>query len=174
MPVFFYQHYTEPFTGGLEAYRSLPEPRAVVGLSMGGLLAAKLAAEEDPQALVALAPYLAWLMPTYKGTNSVRDPERRKHSPNYPYFPTASFAEMLKLSRLTSPLLPRVKAPALVLQAGYDSTVPEEAIMRYYNLLGSRQKDRRLYQESEHDLLLDVQADAVATDIRDWLLQVMR
>lgn len=172
---------------GLEAYRSLPEPRAVVGLSMGGLLAAKLAAEENPKALVALvpalgfknplsplAPYLAWLMPTYKGTNSVRDPERRKHSPNYPYFPTASFAELLKLSRLTSPLLPQVKAPALVLQAGYDSTVPEQAIMRYYNLLGSRQKDRRVYQESEHDLLLDVQADAVATDIRDWLLQVMR
>ncbi|RIH78922.1 Carboxylesterase [Calidithermus terrae] len=169
----------------LEAYRSLPQPRAVVGLSMGGLLAAKLAAEEPTEALVALvpalgfvdrlapfAPYLSWLIRRGKGTNSVLDPERRRNNPNYPYFPTKAFVEVLELARLVPGYLPRVKAPALVLQARHDSTVAEAAVRRYYELLGSASKEHKVY-DSEHDLLLDSKADEVAADVAAWLLRVL-
>lgn len=169
----------------LEAYQSLPEPKAVVGLSMGGLLAAKLAAEQKPAALVALVPfleavdkkayltpYIHWVMPWAQGTNSVRDPERKKNSPNYPNFPTVALVELLKLQRQIPALLPKITAPALVLQAAYDSTSSEAGLRRYYALLGSGQKEYRVY-ESEHDLLLDSQADKVAADIRDWLMKVL-
>lgn len=169
----------------LEAYQSLPEPKAIVGLSMGGLLAAKLAAEQNPAAMVAivpfleavdkkayLAPYIHWVMPWAKGTNSVRDPERRKNSPNYPNFPTLALVELLKLQRQIPALLPKVKAPTLVMQAAYDSTSSEAGLRRYYALLGSAQKEYRVYQ-SEHDLLLDTEADQVAADVRDWLLKVL-
>ncbi|WP_126205173.1 alpha/beta hydrolase, partial [Thermus scotoductus] len=44
-------------------YRELPEPRGVVGLSMGALLSAHLAAETPTQALVALAPAMALKKP---------------------------------------------------------------------------------------------------------------
>lgn len=168
-----------------EAYLSLPEPRGIVSLSMGGLLAAKLAAEYRPVALAALvpalgfinkaaylAPYIHRLMPWAGGTASVRDAELREKSPNYPRFPTVALAEMVKLQRQIPALLPRVKAPALVMQAAHDSTIPEAAVQRYYELLGSSQKEYRVY-DSEHDLLLDTQADRVAADVRDWLAKVM-
>jgi len=169
----------------LQAYQSLSEPRAIVGLSMGGLLAAKLAAEQKPAALVALvpflqpvnktaylAPYIHWVMPWAKGTNSVQDAERRKNSPNYPNFPTIALVELLKLQGQIPALLPKVTAPALVLQAAYDTTSAEAGLRRYYALLGSPQKEYRVYQ-SEHDLLLDAEADKVAADICDWLLKVL-
>lgn len=169
----------------LEAYRSLPSPKAVVGLSMGGLLAAKIAAEEAPQALVAmvpalgfvnktayLAPYLSWAIPIAKGTASVRDAERKAKSPNYPWMPTGAVAELVKLQREVDPLLPKIKAPALVLQARHDSTIPEASVRRYYQRLGSAHKQYKVY-DSEHDLLLDSEADKVAADIRDWLQGIL-
>jgi carboxylesterase len=169
----------------LEAYRSLPEPRALVTLSMGALLGAKLAAEEGTSAFVAmvpalgfvnplapLAPYLRWVVPTFKGTNAVRDPQRKKNNPNYPYFPTSAFVEVLKLRRQIPPLLPRITAPALVLQAQHDSTIPQAAVRRYYELLGSSSKEYKVY-DSEHDLLLDAKADEVAQDVNAWLKRVL-
>ncbi|MBF6596122.1 MAG: alpha/beta fold hydrolase [Thermaceae bacterium] len=168
-----------------QAYLSLPEPRAIVSLSMGGLLAVKLAAEYPAAALVALvpalgfvnkmaylAPYIHWVMPWAEGTKSVRDAQRREQSPNYPRFPTVALAEMVELQRQIPALLPKVTAPALVMQAAHDSTIPQAEVRRYYALLGSSQKDYRVY-DSEHDLLLDTQADQVATDIRDWLIKVL-
>lgn len=168
-----------------EAYLSLSEPKAIVSLSMGGLLAAKLTAEYNPAALVALvpalgfvnraaylAPYIHWFMPWAGGTASVRDAEQRKQNPNYPRFPTVALAEMVRLQRQIPALLPKVTAPALVMQAAHDSTIPEVDVRRYYNLLGSRQKEYKVY-DSEHDLLLDTQALKVATDIRDWLAKML-
>lgn len=168
-----------------EAYLSLPEPRGIVSLSMGGLLGAKLAAEYPCAALVALvpalgfvnpaaylAPYIHWLMPWAGGTASVRDPDQRKQSPNYPRFPTVALAEMVKLQRQIPALLPKIKAPALVAQAAHDSTIPARAVRHYYDLLGSAQKEYRVY-DSEHDLLLDTQAEQVATEVRDWLAKTL-
>lgn len=169
----------------LEAYRSLPQPKAVVGLSMGGLLAGKIAAEEGAAALVAMvpalgfadplapfAPYVHWLVPRGKGTESVRDPERKRNNPNYPYFPTTAFVEVLKLRNQLPGLLPKVQAPALVVQAAHDSTIPEKAVRQYYSLLGSQRKEYKVFTESEHDVLLDSQADEVAAFVRNWLVGV--
>jgi len=91
-------------------YRELPEPRGVVGLSMGALLSAHLAAETPTQALVALAPamalkhplaplapFLAWLIPRFPGPDSIQDPELKRQNPNYPYFPTRALLQLLAL-----------------------------------------------------------------------------
>lgn len=163
------------------AYRELPEPRGVVGLSMGALLAAHLAAEHPTQALVALAPalelqsplaplapLLAWLIPRFPGPNSIQDPALQKQNPNYPYFPTRALLELLALMRRTPGILPRVQAPALVVEAGRDRVV--KGVERYYRLLGSRHKEYRVFSESGHDLLLDRCQDRVASTVRDWLI----
>jgi carboxylesterase len=169
----------------LDAYNTLAEPRAIVGLSMGCLLAGRLAAQQGTAALVAmvpflephnktayLAPYVHWFMPWAKGTNSVRKPDMRSQSPNYPHFPTKTLVEVLDLQRQMPGFLPQITAPALVLEAAYDSTSAASGVRRYYELLGSTQKDYRVFAESEHDLLLDTQAQETADTVRDWLLGV--
>ncbi len=160
-----------------EAYAALPEPRGVVGLSMGALLAAEM----PTQALVALAPalalrsplaplapLLAWLIPRFPGPDSIRDPELKKQNPNYPYFPTRAVLELLALMRKTPEVLPRVRAPALVVEAGQDRVV--QGVRPYYELLGSPRKDYRVFSESGHDLLLDRDRERVARAARDWLI----
>lgn len=165
------------------AYRELPEPRGVVGLSMGALLAAHLAAETPTQALVALAPALAlkhplaplaplfaWLIPRFPGPDSIQDPERKRSNPNYPYFPTRALPQLLALMRRTPEVLPRVEAKALVVEAGRDKVVHPAGVRGYYALLGSSRKAYLVFPESGHDLLLDRDREAVAQAVRDWLL----
>jgi len=164
-----------------EAYLSLSEPRAIVGLSMGGLLTGWLAAELKPSAIVALAPalglinktaylapYLHRFKPWAKSTNPAEEARRREQSPNYPNFPTVALVQLIELQKRLPALLPRVVAPALVLQAAHDDSVPEAAIRRYFALLGSPQKQYRVYQ-SQHDMLLDPLARQISDDIVAWL-----
>ncbi|WP_337844000.1 alpha/beta fold hydrolase [Thermus sp.] len=173
------------YRAALEAYRALPKPKGVVGLSMGALLAAMLAAEEEASFLVALAPalalknplaglapYLHPLIPKAPPTRSVSDPARRKKSPNYPWIPTSAVAELIRLQKATDPLLPKVKAPALVVQALGDTTVSPKGVRRFYERLGSERKDLMAY-ESEHDLLLDLRAEEVARDVTLWIQGVL-
>ncbi|ULR40918.1 carboxylesterase [Thermus sp. NEB1569] len=164
-------------------YRELPEPRGVVGLSMGALLSAHLAAETPTQALVALAPamalkhplaplapLLAWLIPRFPGPDSIQDPELKKQNPNYPYFPTRALLQLLALMRRTPDVLPKVKANALVIEAGRDKVVDPAGVRGYHALLGSSRKEYLVFPESGHDLLLDRDREAVALAVRDWLI----
>ena len=155
---------------------------AVVGLSMGSLLAAFVAAENEVSALVAavpalafsnplapLAPYLSWLLPKMPGAASIRDQELRKQNPNYPYFPTRSFVELLRLSRQTPTKLPAVRAPALVLGASHDKVIPAGALRRYYQLLGSAEKELLFIEGSGHDVFLDARAEEASARVISWL-----
>ncbi len=164
------------------AYRDLAPPRAVVGLSMGGLLAAWLAAEAGAEALVALAPalgfrnplaslapYLHWLIPRHAGESSILDPELKKRSPNYPWFPSRAFVELYRLARLTPEKLSRVEASTLVIAAGEDTVVPRAAVRRYFELLGSRDKTFSVLEDSGHDMLLDRHRDEAARRVVAFL-----
>jgi len=160
---------------------------AIIGLSMGSLLAAYLSASDSPAALVALvpalgfqnplaplAPYLSRIIKKLPGTDSVSDPELRRQNPNYPYFPTSAFVELLKLSRQAPDWLPAIKNPALVVRADQDKVIPTNAVKRYFTLLGSQQKEVWTAPDSGHDLLLDRNATAVARKIIAWLEEQVR
>ena len=70
--------------------------------------------------------------------------------------------------RMTPEVLPQVKAPALVVEAGKDRVV--KGVDRYFALLGSPRKDYVVFPESGHDLLLDRDREAVARAVCDWLI----
>lgn len=165
----------------LNAYLSLPEPRCIVALSMGTLLGAKLAAEHNPAALVAVAPflvpqnkiaylskYLHPIIPWSKGTNSVRDPNKLASSPNYARFPVKTLAEVVQLQKIATSALPKITAPTLILEAKYDSTSAPSGVKMYFEKISSSKKTY-IQIESEHDIFLDNQAETANNLIRDWL-----
>jgi carboxylesterase len=115
----------------------------VVGLSMGGAIAAQLAAHTpDVRALVLLAPYLlpppsvrwaartAWAwgvvqpyMPG-RGAASVHDPREGAASRAYGVFPPSALRALVATAEKGRRALPRVTAPTLVVNSREDNRIP--------------------------------------------------
>jgi carboxylesterase len=115
----------------------------LVGLSMGGALAARLAAKDlGVRALVLLAPYLTppasvtvvgrsaplWgLAVPYiagRGDASVHDPVARTESLAYGMFPPGAVAALVETASAARRALPAITAPTLVVQSREDNRLP--------------------------------------------------
>jgi carboxylesterase len=115
----------------------------LVGLSMGGALAARLAAKDlDVRVLVLLAPYLTpppsvavmgrgarlWeLAIPYlggRGDASVHDPAARGESLAYGVFPPRAVAALVETAVAARRALPAITAPTLVVQSREDNRIP--------------------------------------------------
>lgn len=115
----------------------------VGGLSMGGALAARLAAENDRvDALILLAPYL--LVPfsiravaatsrlwgvalpfvAGRGERSVHDPDAARRGLAYGMFSPASLRAMVATARAGHASLSRVRVPTLVVNSADDNRIP--------------------------------------------------
>jgi len=116
---------------------------AVVGLSMGGALAARLAAESTRvQALVLLAPYftppsgvrtaraLSWfwspLMPYVRGggEESVHDPVARDASRAYGTFSAGALSALVDTAAAGRRAVPRLRLPTLIINSERDNRIP--------------------------------------------------
>lgn len=115
----------------------------LVGLSMGGALAARLAAKDlDLRVLVLLAPYLtppasvsvvgrtarlcALAVPYIggRGDASVHDPAARTASLAYGRFPPRAVAALVETAAAARRALPAITAPTLVVQSREDNRIP--------------------------------------------------
>lgn len=140
--------YADAAREALAALRPAERWTAVVGLSMGGALAARLAAESrDLRALVLLAPYLAplpsvrwaartshaWgvLLPYVgaRGEQSVHDPTARAESHAYGVFPPRALRALVETAAAGLAALPRVTAPTLVVHSREDNRIPVATAM---------------------------------------------
>ena len=116
---------------------------AVVGLSMGGALAARLSAESTGvQALVLLAPYftppfavraalaLSWfwspLMPYARGggEESVHDPVARNASRAYGTFSAGALSALVDTATAGRRAVPRLRLPTLIINSEQDNRIP--------------------------------------------------
>jgi len=116
---------------------------AVIGLSMGGALAARLCAESTRvQALVLLAPYLtpptdvqaaralSWLwsplMPYVRGGGeaSVHDPVARDASRAYGTFSAGALSALVETAATGRRAIPRLRLPTLVINSEHDNRIP--------------------------------------------------
>ncbi|HMI57607.1 MAG TPA: alpha/beta fold hydrolase [Gemmatimonadaceae bacterium] len=166
---------------------------ALVGLSMGGALAATLAAD-DPAlaALVLLAPYIdappllrllvraapaiGVVMPYVggAGTQSIHDPAARAEALAYGATTPQLVRELVRAADAARAALPRVTAPTLYMQSKEDNRITESVARNAFALLGARTKKLEMLEGCGHVLTVDYCREKVATMVIAWLRSVER
>jgi carboxylesterase len=159
---------------------------AVVGLSMGGLVAANLgierAADVAGVALVApavgftnrLAPLsglIARVVPYAPAPRSVHDPAVQARMTNYPQVEAGSFASLYQYSRRTLARAPALRRPLLLIASRRDTVIPPRAIEAFLARVGTpaAQREVRWLQRSGHDILMDMERETAFGLIGGWL-----
>ena len=160
----------------------------VVGLSMGGALSVRLAADTpDIPALVLVAPFLAmlrgsdtlvrasWLwgafvprLPT-ASESSVFDPVARATSVAYGAMSTRALRELRLTAHRGWNSLRQVRAPVLVIQSKTDNRVTTADTSRAFDLLGSAEKSIEWTEGAGHVVTVDFGWQHVASAIGDWM-----
>jgi carboxylesterase len=166
-----------PHTEWLESSRRrLLELRAqhavvfAVGLSLGGLLALALSAEERVDALVVvgtplrLRPSVRWLVPLLKHVmpyprkaagSDIRDPAARRRHPSLQVMPLASVQELMHLQERVERGLARVEAPILIAHGGHDATARLADAHVIHARVSSAQRELLVLPDSGHVVPVD-------------------
>lgn len=161
---------------------------ALVGLSLGGALAARVAADDpDLAALVLLAPYLdtpPWLrvltqaapaigvvMPYVggDGSQSIHDPAARAEALAYGAATPQLVRELVRAADDARAQLPRVTAPTLYVQSKEDNRITPEVAARAFASIGAHSKQLEMLSGCGHVLTVDFCRDKVASLVIDWL-----
>lgn len=159
---------------------------AVVGLSMGGLVALHLALArpERLRAVVAIAPalrqahHLAPLVPFVAPFRRYLSVPARGYSAatrarlaqGYTRLPTAAFLSLVAYARWLEPRLPQVRVPTLVVHSRADRVIHPASATRIYARLGCAEKALRWFERSGHEMLVDCEADAVLDAVEEFVL----
>lgn len=170
------------------------KPVAIVGFSMGGLLALRLARlfPEQVSALVIIAAplrlrpfqvrgiralcalpvdYQAYpkiCVPKFSGSD-ISDPVVRAQNPGLRAFPLAALENLLDLMDEVRPDLPNIKAPTLVIHGRQDHTVPMDDSLELTGSLGSEVIERLWLDKSFHIVTLDIERSLVIDAISKFL-----
>ena len=160
----------------------LSPPVAIVGFSMGGLLALRLA-RLYPERISALAvmsaplrlrPFQvmgiravgrlpvdyarrAWAAVPKLFGSDVSDPAMRVDNPSLHAFPVAALGNLLDLMDTVRPDLPAVRQPTLVVHGRQDHTVPMDDSLELTGSLGSDVIERLWLDRSFHIVAQDVE-----------------
>ena len=160
----------------------------VVGLSMGGALAARLAAETKAVgALVLASPYLtmppvgdiaartSWLwgalVPTVRTSSdhSVLDPEARAVSLGYGAFTSRSLRALRLTAQRGRNALPDVQTPTLVVQSTTDNRITTADTELAFKHLGAKDKSLHWIDGAGHVITVDYGWQRVVAMAGDWM-----
>ncbi len=162
---------------------------AVVGQSLGGLLALHAAASHSEISCVASLAAPLWLeglgglaarlvrahkMPLRKlpklGGSDVRDRAAKRANPCYPAVPTRALGQLLDFMTVVDGELGRVAQPVLVLHARRDHTAPVRCASRIVDgLTASPDVRLRILPRSYHLIAVDVERDIVAAEVANFI-----
>lgn len=163
---------------------------AVVGLSMGGALAARLAGDPefpDVPAVVLLAPYLEppafvrWAALTSVGwgtvatyvdsldPRSIHDESERGRALGYGVMTPAALRALVRVAAGASRGLPQVTAPTLMIQSLHDNRISAAGARRAFARIGSAEKRMIWRDVGGHILTVDHGREDVIADVASWL-----
>jgi len=183
-----WQDWSAAVERAVDAMRARGLRVAVIGQSLGGLLALHLASRRSDLAAVGslaaplwldglaarLAPWIASgrlpvrAIPKLRGSD-VRDPRVRRENPGYRGMPARALGQLLAFMRITDDALPRITAPVLVLHAAHDHAAPVACAARIAELTRARRV--RILPRSYHVIAADVERDIVAAEVAAFLRQ---
>jgi carboxylesterase len=176
---------------GFDLMRMLCAKVAVVGQSLGGLLALHLASRRKEVAAVASLAAPLWLdglgrhvakwssdgllqrvLPRLRtipklGGSDVRDKRVRAENPCYDSIPLRALGQLTQFMEVVDTALPQVTQPVLVLHGAQDHTAPVACAYRIAER--ARAERTRILSQSYHLLAVDVERDIVATEVIDFL-----
>lgn len=173
--------------GAEGAYQELAErgPVIAVGLSMGSLMAAHLAAAhpERVRGLVLLAnaawlrPSMAWLLrasglfhiPDFllkKGGSDIADPEARHSQISYTADPVHAAIDLERGGRQMRARFGQIRCPTLILHGALDRVCPVSNARRVANLLGKSDVRVVILPRSHHIVTRDVERAEVSRELR--------
>lgn len=154
----------------------------VIGLSMGGLLALKLAAEYQVDRLVSLSTpiFIADkrlnMLPVYRMFRDFVPKKRKiyadidpKYSVGYAATPLSSLTSLLQLIQHVEILLPKIHAPLLIVQGWHDHTVQPQSAQYIYDLVASVDKTLLWLEKSGHIVTIDSEHEHVFRKISEFL-----
>lgn len=162
---------------------------AVVGLSMGGALAARLAADlgDELPALVLLAPYLdmpgavrrlarsarywRWLLPYFPtgGRRSVHDAAAAARGLGHGIMTPAALRALYETMIAGRDALPAVKSPTLLVQSREDNRIAASSAERAFAALGPAEKELVWIEGAGHVITVDFGHERVFALVADWL-----
>jgi carboxylesterase len=179
--------------GEFETLRARHPWTSVVGLSMGGALAIRLAAErDDVGALVLLAPYIdmppvvrrlaetsgawGWLVPYFstRGAASIRDPSAAARALGHGVLTPTALRALYDVVNDAVRSMPLVRAPALVIQSREDNRIAPESAERGFARLGSPEKRFIWTNGAGHVITVDYGHQRVYELTSDWLTRHYR
>ncbi len=146
----------------------------VVALSMGGLVALKLAMDRPERlaGLVLVAPALRFVDPLTSLTPLLSMvakfwamPKAPKdcayEARNYAYFPTKTFASFQDFARHVEVNLPRVKTPICLMHSKVDRTIQWISSQIIHDRVSSEVKELHWFERSGHEMMMDREKDRV-------------
>lgn len=158
----------------------------VAGLSMGGVLALRIAREKQVTGVVTMASPMrfknkkarfAWFM-HYFVPYQYRSETKREHIEErivpYDRTPVKSVASLRRLIHNVRARLHQIRVPALVIQGGEDETIyPDDA---HIILAGLGSQDKRLlwYPNSTHIIVLDHDRKQMFAEIAQFFARIGR
>jgi len=157
----------------------------VVGLSMGGLVTLDLAMKHPKNVagivtvaaalkfqdkLAFLSPLLAKVASSWPSPKAYHDKALEKQrNRNYPKFATDSFAELYRYARHIEENLSFVHCPALILHSKVDQVIQPQAAQIIHDRISSTSKKLVWFEKSGHEMMLDMESEAVIRTIADYL-----
>ncbi|KAL9324400.1 hypothetical protein ACSQ67_009257 [Phaseolus vulgaris] len=177
LPCFCYGH----STGAAIILKALLDPKVETSIVGATFTSPAVGVEPSHPILVALAPMLSFLLPTYqcnsaykKGIPVCRDPEALHAKYSDPLVCTGSLRirtgyEILRITSYLQQNFEKLRVPFQVLHGTADSVTDPDASQKLYEEASSTDKTIKLYEGFSHDLLFEPEREDITRDIIQWL-----